>query len=143
MIQYPLQFNVSSAVSPGIAAPWRSAAGEFPALTLAIPPEFDGPGGGFSPEDLFGLALLNCFAGTFKVVAEKSSLAYAHLQMHGTLTVDRDEKGRPWMKAFAFDLRLEGVTDGDRARRLLEKTSQTCLILNSVKTEITFRFDVA
>ena len=38
------------------------------ALVTTIPSEFEGPGGGYSPEDFYALALLNCFGATFKVI---------------------------------------------------------------------------
>lgn len=141
MIQYPLRFPVSSHAPAGIGTVWstRVEAGELPA---AIPPEFGGPGGGYSPEDFYAMAVLNCFAATFKVMAERSKLVYRELDLSGELTVDRDEKGAPWMSRFALRANLRGVADAERAKRLLEKTSQSCIVLNSIRTEKTFEFEV-
>ena len=112
-------------------------------MTCAIPPEFQGPGGGASPEDLYALALANCFVATFKVFAEKSSAGFVSLLADGCLTLDRDEKGVPWMSRFHLKLRIEGAADAARIRTLLEKTSRSCMILNSVRTEKTFEFEVS
>jgi uncharacterized OsmC-like protein len=109
-------------------------------VPMAIPPEFEGPGGGYSPEDIYAFALMNCFIATFKVIAEKSKLVYEGLEASGTLTVDRGDTGAPWMKDFALRVELTGAADPERARRLLEKTSQSCMILNSVKTGKSFEF---
>ncbi len=142
MIQYPLRFGVESEGASGIATVWESRAGEsLPSVKVAIPPEFEGPGGGYSPEDLYAFALINCFIATFKVISEKSKLAYDSIQASGVLTVDRNEKGTPWMKSFALRVKLMGAADSERAVRLLEKASQSCLILNSVLTEKTFTFE--
>lgn len=146
MVHYPLEFKVSSQGPSGTSTPWETLvpgtglAGQT--LTAAIPPEFAGPGGGYSPEDFYALALINCFIATFKVIAERSKLDYQSIQASGTLTVDRDEKGAPWMKHFLLEVDLGGAVDPERAGRLLEKASQSCLILNSVKTEKEFRFRV-
>jgi uncharacterized OsmC-like protein len=146
MIQYPLQFRVDANALSGVDTLWKTKVpGEGAvahSLEAAIPREFEGPGGGYSPEDFYSLALMNCFIATFKVIGHRSKLEFRDLQGEGTLTVDRDEKGFPWMKAFHLKVTLNGAPDSDRARRLLEKASQSCLILNSVRTEKTFEFIV-
>jgi uncharacterized OsmC-like protein len=145
MIQYPLDFKVSSKSAPGTASTWMSLIATSEAelvSTVAIPLEFEGPGGGHSPEDFYALALLNCFIATFKVIAEKSKLQFELLEGTGVLQVDRGENGVPWMKSFKMNFLLSGVSDSERAKRILEKTSQSCMILNSVKTEKIFEFEV-
>jgi uncharacterized OsmC-like protein len=145
MIKYPLDFSVSTQSQSSISSVWSSEVGslsERRVATVAIPPEFEGPGGGYSPEDFYALALLNCFVATFKVIAEKSKLQYESIEGRGILQVDRNEKGIPWMKSFKMNFALVGAVDSERATRLLEKTSQSCMILNSVKTEKTFQFEV-
>ncbi len=146
MVQYPLKFSVAAEGVSGIDSTWNtrvpgSVPGEFRDLTVAIPPEFQGPGGGYSPEDFYALALLNCFMATFRVIASKSQLTFQSIRLNGELVVDRDEKGAPWMKHFTLSATLSGAADPERAKRLLEKTSQSCLILNSVKTGKTFEFE--
>ncbi len=145
MIQYPQQYEVESVSPPGIQTLWSTHAEKAPIgeLACAIPPEFQGPGGGLSPEDLYAMALANCFVATFKVFSEKSGVSYEKLEVRGSLTVDRDEKGVPWMAKFHLHATLTGASDPSRARTLLDKTSRSCLILNSVRTEKTFQFDVS
>lgn len=146
MIQYPLSFKVSSKATAPIAEAWTSSyfpVGHNPeTASVAIPPEFEGPGGGYSPEDFYALALLNCFVATFKVIAEKSKITYESLFAEGTLTVDRGEGGAPWMSGFHLKVTVQAPSNPERIQRLLEKTSQSCLILNSVKTVKTFEFEI-
>jgi uncharacterized OsmC-like protein len=146
MVQYPLKFQVAAEGPAGVESAWYTRVpgntpGESRDLTAAIPPEFQGPGGGYSPEDFYALALLNCFMATFRVIASKSQLVYGSISLKGELIVDRDEKGAPWMKHFNLSASVTGAQDPERAKRLLEKTSQSCLILNSVKTGKTFEFE--
>jgi organic hydroperoxide reductase OsmC/OhrA len=144
MIQYPITFKVLANGEAPVSKTWLSETPSSPGtkpLGVAVPPEFDGPGGGYSPEDFYALALMNCFVATFKVIAEKSKLSFSALKAEGLLTVDRGEGGAPWMKSFHLKVSLAGVGDAERARRLLDKTSQSCMILNSVKTEKTFEFE--
>jgi organic hydroperoxide reductase OsmC/OhrA len=129
-----------------MSARWVSGAGLDSGgeaqIECAIPPEFEGPGGGASPEDFYVLALLNCFVATFKVFAQKSRVEFREIDARGVLTVDRDEKGVPWMARFKLSATVYGPSDQDRVMALLEKTSRSCMILNSVKTEKTFEFGV-
>ena len=137
-----MTFNVQSNATSGIGESWETAVSASSPLTVAIPPEFDGLGGGYSPEDFYSFALANCFIATFKVFAEKSRISFKSIHAEGVLTLDRDENGKPWMKHFLLEVTLVGHEDRERALRLLEKTSQSCMILNSVKTEKTFKFIV-
>ncbi|MFV8259536.1 OsmC family protein [Bdellovibrio bacteriovorus] len=144
MSKYPMFFKAKAESLAGIQTPWDSKAMSVDAgLQMAIPAEFEGPGGGFSPEDLYVMALQNCFVATFKVFAEKSKLAYESLRVESELTVDRDEAGRPWMARCVFAVYLEGCVQIENAKRILAKTSESCMILNSVKTEKVFEFHVS
>lgn len=143
MVKYPMKFAVQASAAPGIQSTWTTKAESFQQdLAVAIPPEFEGPGNGLSPEDLYAMALQNCFIATFKVFAEKSKLQYTSIQVQSVLEVDRDEKSRPWMARLHLHVTLSGATQNENAQRILEKTSQSCMILNSVNTQKTFEFEL-
>ena len=144
MIHYPLTFDVEAHAASGISTTWstRAQAHMTHEIPAAIPPEFEGPGQGLSPEDLYALALTNCFIATFKVFAEKSKVSFREILAQTRLSVDRDEKGHPWMARADLKITLSGASDAERARRLLEKTSQSCLVLNSVRTQKSFEFQL-
>lgn len=146
MLQYPLLFRVQANASAGIGGAWNalvsSPSHQLPPVVCAIPPEFSGPGNGFSPEDLYAMALLNCFIATFRVMAEHSKLNFSDLGGQAVLEVDRNSSGVPWMARIRLTLRLSGTDDEAKAKRLLEKAAKSSMILNSVKTEIAFDFVV-
>ncbi len=142
MIQYPMSFFADSKSSSGISTIWSTETSHGQ-MTAAIPPEFEGPGQGYSPEDYYVLALTNCYVATFKVFAEKSKLNYQDIIAKGHLTLDRDEKGIPWMKNFLLKVHLVGCADEEKALRIMNKVSQSCMVLNSVKTEKAFEFSVS
>lgn len=143
MTTYPMLFKVSAEAPAGIQTIWNSESAQYPVKTsIAIPPEFSGPGGGFSPEDIYAMALTNCYVATFKVFAEKSRLQFDKIKIDSTLSVDRNEKGQPWMAQVRLNIVLSGVSQKETAQRLLEKTSQGCMILNSVLTEKSFEFQI-
>lgn len=143
MMTYPMLFKVTAEAASGIQTTWSTqSSSDSQKALVAIPPEFGGPGGGFSPEDLYAMALTNCFVATFKVFAEKSRLSFGELKVQTTLSVDRNEKGQPWMAKAGLNIEINGVAQKETAQRLLEKTSQGCMILNSVLTEKSFEFRI-
>jgi len=142
VLKFPMIFPISSESASGIQSSWVSGV-PGRQVQCAIPPEFSGPGGGFSPEDLYGMALNNCFVATFKVYAERSRLQYQNIKIDSQLTVDRDETGAPIMKHIDMRVLLSGAApQKDLAERLLQKTSETCMVLNSTKTTKKFTFEL-
>lgn len=139
MVHYPLEFRVRAESAPGVDPVWHSESlHSKKASPTAIPPEFGGLGGGFSPEDYFALALLNCYLATFKVLAKNSNVQYRSITTEGKLIVDRNDEGFPVMKEFFLKAEITGAEQADKTKRIAEKTSQSCLIHRSVKTKINY-----
>ncbi len=135
--QFPLNFEAKTDSKPGIETTWDVRCGEN-STQLAIPPEFSGPGGAFSPEDLFNQALCNCFLATFKVYADNSKLDFEQVTAESSLTVDLDENKKPVMKKVYIRVRILRPSNPERALMLAKKATQNGFILNSVKTEREF-----
>jgi organic hydroperoxide reductase OsmC/OhrA len=103
-------------------------------LHSASPQEFGGPGDRWSPETLLVGAIGDCLILTFRGIAAASGLPWTSLQCRVTGTLDRIDRATQFT-GFDVDARLEvppGVDPG-RARLLLEKAEQNCLIANSLK----------
>ncbi|MBV2169490.1 MAG: OsmC family protein [Bdellovibrio sp.] len=143
MLTYPMKFRVKCAAQSGINVNWQSATNSMEqALPSAIPPEFGGPGKGFSPEDFYALAMVNCYIATFKIYAEKSNLQYQEITAELVLDVDRDEKGFPWMARAEMNVKLYQASPKEKAEALLNKAVKGCLVMNSIKTEKTVNFEL-
>lgn len=141
MIQYPVGFDTHVDTACGMATRWEIRSAESQAA-CAIPPEFEGPGGAFSPEDFFAQALTNCFIATFQVLAEKSRVTFDRLSVNGHLIVDRDETRRPMMKEFHLRIKLGSPSDPVRATTLVKKAMEGGFILNSVKTKVNYDLEI-
>lgn len=144
MVSYPLEIQSQSTSPSGIQNPWSSTAGSFGPLEISIPREFDGPNTNYSPEDLFAMALVNCFTATFKVVAEKSRFDFEALEGRCVISIDHDsgEKGTVRVTGLDFEFNLKGAVDQARAERLLDQTSRQCILINSLKALPKFQFHV-
>jgi organic hydroperoxide reductase OsmC/OhrA len=106
-------------------------------LRSAAPAEFGGPGDRWSPETLLVGALGDCLVLTFRGVARASKLPWTFLRCGVTGMLDRIDNVTQFT-AFEIQARLEvpAGTDPDRARRLLDKAEQNCLVGNSLKAPI-------
>lgn len=144
MSTLPKVFSVQSIGSSGVKEKWINQLDGRVCLPIEmnIPIEFEGPGGTYSPEDLYALALSNCYLATFKFIAEKSKLHYEKIEARAKLYVDKGEEKAPWMQKIELLIILFGATQPDRALSMLEKTKAHCMILNSVKTKVMYEFQV-
>lgn len=142
MIHYPMEFTSETVALNGVNSNWTTRS-KYEESQLSIPPEFMGPGGALSPEDLFNQALTNCFVATFKVYAENSKLTFENLKVESKLVVDLDDRRRPVMKEFFLKAHISSPSNPDKAILLAKKASETGFILNSVKTVCHFDFQIA
>ena len=137
----PHLYEVSLSGGPtGYAA--LSAAG-LPPLRSAPPKEFDGPGDAWSPEQLLLAAVATCFLFTFRAVARASKFDYASLDLSGSGTVDRVE-GTTRFTEIVLKLRLTLPNGGDpeRAKRMLEKVKNACLVTASLSVPVRLESEI-
>ncbi|MBC7457338.1 MAG: OsmC family protein [Bdellovibrionaceae bacterium] len=140
-MKLPLQFKAKGHSPSGIQKVWSIESYGQQAL-CAIPSEFGGPGGGFSPEDLFAQALTNCFIATFKVYAENSKLTYSNIHVDTNLTVNMNDTKKVSMHSCHFDIRLYQTLQPEKAELLIKKSFDSGFILNSVKTELSYSLQI-
>ena len=108
----------------------------LPDLRSLPPPEFDGPGGYWSPESLLVASVADCFALSFRSVARASRLDWSELtaEVQGLLE-RKDGVSRFTRFETHAELVVPAGTDPARARSLLEKAEKICLISNSLSAE--------
>lgn len=103
-------------------------------LASAPPREFDGPGDLWSPEDLLVASVADCFILSFRAISKMSKLSWQSLDVEVEGTLDRVERLTQFT---AFNmvakLTIASEEDQDKAKLLLQKAEDTCLISNSLK----------
>jgi len=103
-------------------------------LPTAPPPEFDGPGGMWSPETLFIAALADCFVLTFRGVTRAAKFEWAALQCRVEGTLEKADGVTQFTRyATHATLTLAAGADRAKAQQLLERAEHLCLIANSLK----------
>jgi len=106
----------------------------LPDLHTAPPPEFDGPGGMWSPESLLCASVADCFILTFRAVSHAARLEWQRLECRVEGVLDRVERTPQFTRFTTFaTLTVPPGTDTAKARELLERAERTCLIANSLR----------
>ena len=111
----------------------------LPVLRVATPPEFPGGHPGmWSPEHLFVAAAEACLMTTFLAIAESSKLEFLSYSSEAEGLLERTDQG---FMITRITLRprvvIKDASQQERARRIVEKAEQNCLISKSMKTAVT------
>lgn len=114
-----------------------SCAGK-PELPVATPPEFKGHEGIWSPEDLFVSSANVCLMTTFLAVAERAGLAFSSYESKAEGRLELVD-GKFQFTAITIRPTITLPVGGDaaKARELIKKAEQNCLISNSMKAAVT------
>lgn len=116
----------------------------LPGLSVATPPEFPGGHPGtWSPEHLFVAAAEACLMTTFLAIAENSKLEYLSYSSEAEGLLEKTDQG---FMITEITIRprvvIKDASALERARRIIEKAEQHCLISKSMKTRVTLEPDV-
>jgi len=134
MHPFPHRYVVSSTATPADTIVLTSEG--IPSLTTETPPEFDGPGGLWSPETLMVAAVVDCFVLTFRGIARASKMPWSSVAVTCEGMLERPDRVTQFTR---FDLRATVVlppeVHEDQARRILTRAEETCLITRSLKGE--------
>lgn len=113
-------------------------------IEVATPPQFDGGVEGiWSPEHLFVSSVSSCFMTTFVAIAGFSKLKFENLEVKATGKLDKED-GKFVVSEITLNPELT-ITDEkfvDKAKRIMEKAEEACLITRSIKTKINFEPNV-
>ena len=105
-----------------------------PSFDVATPPEFEGPEGIVSPEDLFVGSATSCLMTTFVTFTKRMRFDFKSFICEGHGTLERVEKGFQFTKML---LKTVVVVESEelvpKAERALELAGKYCLVSNSMK----------
>jgi len=133
----PFPHDYSARLTGGPFAYAELTAGGLPGLRTAPPPQFEGPGDAWSPEQLLLAAVESCFLFTLRAVARLSKLEFVALELDAQGTVDRQDRITRFTGiVLRATLTVPEGTDRARALAALEKTKSACLVSASMSTPI-------
>jgi len=132
MQAYPHTYRVQARST--VAGAVTVAAHGLPDIATAPPPEFDGPGGSWSPETLLIGAVADCFVLSFRAVARVARIEWQSLECQVEGELDKLDGITQFTRLRTHaTLRAAPGSDAAKARQLLEKAERLCLIANSLK----------
>jgi organic hydroperoxide reductase OsmC/OhrA len=105
-----------------------------PNMEFATPPEFGGPDGIISPEDLFVASATSCLMTTFVTFTSKLRFEFKSFSCEGHGTLERVDKGFQFTKLL-LKTKVEVASEDlkPKAERALELAGKYCLVTNSMK----------
>lgn len=110
-------------------------------VKVATPPPFDGGVQGvWSPEHLFVASVSSCFMTTFTAIAQYSKLEFEDLNVHAEGCLGKKD-GKFVVTEILLEPKLI-ITDEkfvDKAKRIMKKAEEACLITRSINTKIIFK----
>jgi organic hydroperoxide reductase OsmC/OhrA len=132
MHPYPHTYIASAAAEN--TGPVAVTSSQLPNLETAPPPEFDGPGGLWSPETLLCASIADCFVLTFRAVSRAARFEWSHLECRVEGVLERVGRTSQFTRYVTF-AKLTVAADADvaKARELLERAERSCLISNSLR----------
>ncbi len=134
MKPYPHVYDVGALASANGAV--RVVSTGLPDLQTAPPPEFDGPGGVWSPETLLVASIADCFILTFRGVSRAAHFEWEQLEARVRGTLERVDGVTQFTRYVTHAiLTVSAGADREKARELLERAEKVCLVANSLHGE--------
>jgi organic hydroperoxide reductase OsmC/OhrA len=129
--QFPHHYRVVAAGRS--TGPVAASSTDLPDIATGPPPQFDGPGGAWSPETLLCAAVADCFVLTFRSIARLARFEWLHLRCEVEGRLERaDGVARFTRFTTLADLSLPAGADHHKAHELLERAERGCLVANSL-----------
>lgn len=108
-------------------------------LTLAVPAEMGGPGGGTNPEQLFAAGWAACFHSALKGVAAAQRITFTDSAVVAEVGIHAEDDGAYGLSA-ALHVELAGV-DQETADQLVEAAHKVCPYSNATRGNIPVTID--
>jgi len=108
-----------------------------PELDVATPPEFGGPEGVWSPEDLYVAAAEACNMTTLLAILSRRGIEIESYESEAEGVLESTGEGLLFTSiTIRPKVKVKNPEDADRVKKFLERAHMHCLIANSMKTEV-------
>jgi organic hydroperoxide reductase OsmC/OhrA len=115
----------------------RAVAPALDDIEIAVPPEFRGPGGRWSPEQLLVGAVASCFAVTFAAIARRHRIPIHSLTVTGTGHVAHRDDGQVGFVALEITPRIETEPEFvGTAEHTARSAHEACLVTGALDVPV-------
>lgn len=114
-----------------------------PDIETATPPEFGGPEGVWSPEDLLSSAVASCIMASALFFLERGKIAFNSYKSKGVGHMEKGPTGLVFSRiAVEVTLELEDPTQADAAHKAVVQAEKTCPLSNSLNCPVELSINV-
>ena len=108
-----------------------------PDLEVATPPEFKGPEGFWSPEELYVASAEACNMTTFLAIIHRRDIEIESYESESEGVLETTDEGVVFTKiTIRPKVKVKNPEDAEKVKTFLERAHHYCLISNSMKTEV-------
>ena len=104
-------------------------------VTLRLPQEMGGNGGGTNPEQLFAVGYAACFEGALGAVGRRERVELGDASIESKVSLITTEE-RGFNIAVELDVTLPSIEDADEAARLVAAAHQVCPYSNATRGNV-------
>jgi len=115
-----------------------------PGIKVSTPPEFGGPGGMWSPEELLVASVASCLMTTFLYFVELLGIRLVSYDSNAGGTMEKTPDGlRFTAMDVAIAVKVESESDSQKAHGLKKKLEKYCPISTSVNFPVQLSLEVS
>jgi lipoyl-dependent peroxiredoxin len=104
-------------------------------VTLRLPKEMGGDGGGTNPEQLFAVGYAACFEGALGVVGRREKVEVGDASIDSRVSLITTEE-RGFNVAVELDVTLPSVEDTEQAAHIVAEAHQVCPYSNATRGNV-------
>lgn len=120
----------------------RAEVDGLPALEVAIPPEFNGHSGIWSPESMLVSSVASCIMTTFIAIAEASKFSFSGYESTAKGILEKTDAGYRFTSIDVAVTLTVASGEESKGERLLAKAEQNCFISKSVNADVHLKSEV-
>ncbi len=109
--------------------------GDKASFEFATPPEFHGPEGFISPEELFVASAHACCLTTFIAKSKKAGINLMSYESSAEGILEKVD-GQLMFTTIAVKSRIKTDSDKEEVRKIVKQVEQSALVINSMKTNV-------
>jgi len=108
-----------------------------PDIEVAVPPEFGGHEGIWTPEELFVASINICIKATFLYYARRNNLNFLSYESEAEGILGRIENRSMFIEIKVIPrIRIAADSQFEKAKEIITLSEKNCLISNSIKSKV-------
>ena len=114
-----------------------------PAIKISTPPEFGGPEGFWTPEDLLTSAVASCIMTSTLFFADRAKIKMTAYTSQATGTMEKTAAGLVITNVLvSIDITLESTEQAEAMQKAVKQAEKTCPVSNSLNCPVELELNI-